>query len=72
MFSSFFSFVPLVCFTGKERGRNLLPCFKRGPEKALYDTREENTPMTGRIPPFVGSYSEISQVSLEPIKALNA
>jgi hypothetical protein len=64
--------VPLVEFTGKERGRNLLPCFKRGPEKALRDTREENAPKGRRIHPFVGSRSEISQVSLEPIKALNA
>jgi hypothetical protein len=59
-------------FTVKEKGRNLLPCFKRGSEKALYDTREENAPMAGRIHPFVGSRSEISLVSLEPIKALNA
>ena len=68
----FFFSVPLVEFTGKERGRNLLPCFKRGPEKALRDTREENAPIGRRIHPFVGSRSEISQVSLEPIKALNA
>ena len=71
MFSFLFS-VPLVEFTGKERGRNLLPCFKRGPEKALYDTREENAPIVGRIQLFDDSLSEISQVSLESIKALNA
>ncbi|MBO7206317.1 MAG: hypothetical protein J6W10_01745, partial [Kiritimatiellae bacterium] len=35
----------LDMLTKKERGRNLLPCTKRGPEKAMRDTQEENAPI---------------------------
>jgi hypothetical protein len=58
--------------TEKERGRDLLPCFKRGPEKALYETRQENAPRGWVHSHYRRPYSEISQVSLEPIDAMNA
>jgi hypothetical protein len=52
MFSSQVSGLPLFgiapdldILTKKERGRNLLPCTKRGPEKAMRDTQEENAPI---------------------------